>query len=243
MIKTALKTFLPSTAVRWLREWKDELLDVYCIRSYSQEGEDGILSRLFDGKHAGFYVDVGAHHPKRFSNTYRFYAQGWRGINVDPNPDAMCLFKRWRKRDINITTGVSDTEGELTYYMFNEPALNSFDGKLSRQRQNGTHRIVDTLRVKVNTLARILETYLPAGTSIDFLSIDVEGYDLNVIKSNDWSRFRPACVLVEVLGIDLEDMPRHPIHRFLSEKMYRLHAKTVNTAFYLDKRSDGESPT
>ena len=94
--------------------------------SYSQEGEDLILNRFFNNKENGFYVDVGAHHPRRFSNTYSFYKKGWRGINIDALPGSMVAFNKERPNDINLEIGISKKESELLYYMFNEPALNTF---------------------------------------------------------------------------------------------------------------------
>ena len=102
--------------------------------SYSQEGEDMILASIFEGRSKGFYVDVGAHHPQRFSNTYHFYLQGWSGINIDAMPESMNIFKRTRPRDINLEIPVFDSEQTLTYYAFNESALNSFSKELSTAR-------------------------------------------------------------------------------------------------------------
>ena len=100
-------------------------------RSYSQEGEDRILARLFESSGQGFYVDVGAHHPMRFSNTFLFYRRGWRGVNIDATPGSMRLFDRYRSRDTNIESGVGLTTGVVPFYVFNEPALNTFDRELS----------------------------------------------------------------------------------------------------------------
>ena len=69
---------------------------------YSQNGEDLILNRFLENKKNGFYIDIGAHHPIRFSNTYLFYKKGWRGINIDAMPGSMDLFNKIRSRDINI---------------------------------------------------------------------------------------------------------------------------------------------
>lgn len=88
--------------------------------SFSQEGEDMILRKLLDRKTTGFYIDVGAHHPQRFSNTYFFYLKGWSGINIDPIPGRMKLFNQLRNRDINLEIGISESKKSLTYYIFNE---------------------------------------------------------------------------------------------------------------------------
>jgi FkbM family methyltransferase len=210
------------------------VIDGYAMRTYSQEGEDMILRRLFAGRKTGFYVDVGAHHPMRYSNTYYFYKLGWRGINIEPNPAAVGLFRRLRKRDINVQLGVSDNVGELTYFVFNEPALNSFDEALSLERQSDQYRIIDKITVRVKPLEAVLDESLPKDVKMDFLSIDVEGYDLNVLRSNNWVKYRPTCVLVEALGTDTECLPSTPIHQFLHSKGYRFFAKTFNTMIYLN---------
>ena len=83
----------------------------YSNISYSLQGEDMVLKELFADKNQGFYVDVGAHHPFRFSNTYLFYKKGWRGINIDAMPRSMELFDKFRPRDINIECGVASNGG------------------------------------------------------------------------------------------------------------------------------------
>ena len=236
-----MKEMLPGGIRSWIGKTLDSLR-AYARKSYSQEGEDLILERIFEGKSAGFYVDVGAHHPTRFSNTYRFYKRGWRGINIEPNPAAVELFRRQRKHDINVECGVAESEGELSYFMFNEPALNSFDQRLSEGREGNRYKIIKKKNVPVRRLQRILEESVPGRTHIDFMTIDVEGYDLQVLQSNDWSRFRPTYVLTEEVGFDLGNPTASSIHRYLLENEYTLFAKTVNTLFYLDRRTIGQTP-
>ena len=201
--------------------------------SYSQEGEDLVLRRLVEKCRTGFYVDIGAHHPSRFSNTRHFYEEGWRGINIEPSPAAITLFGQLRPRDINVMLGVAETPGELTYYLFNDPALNTFDQALMRDREAQTpYRVVGTTTVAVDRLEKILGGKLPEGQVIDFMSIDVEGFDLQVLRSNDWGRYRPEFVLVEALDFKLERESQHPVHIFMSGIGYELVAKTLNTLFY-----------
>jgi FkbM family methyltransferase len=234
-MKELLKKILPQPAVKWLVHVVASAGGTYLQFSYSQEGEDLILERILGDRKSGFYVDVGAHHPRRFSNTRRFYKRGWHGINIEPNPDALKLFQRQRTRDINLGYGVADTETELTYFMFNEPALNSFDRVLSEQRQSGKYRITGTKQIPVKRLSKLLAEFLPPNAHIDFMSIDVEGFDLQVLQSNDWTRFRPTCVLVESESFDLGNPGVSPIHGFLEKQNYTLFAKTFNTLFYLDR--------
>lgn len=221
--------------------WINELLDHVGIRiyrkntyshsalSYSQEGEDMILRRIFDTQHDGFYVDVGAHHPQRFSNTYYFYLHGWKGINIDPMPGVMELFNAIRPQDINLEIAISKEPKELTYYMFDEPALNSFDDQLSRSRDKAAYNIIGQKTIVTKTLAEVLDEHLPPNRQIDFLTIDVEGLDLEVLESNDWRRYRPSCVLVECTDYSLEDIGRNAVYRYLKERDYDLFAKTANT--------------
>lgn len=204
--------------------------------AYSQEGEDMVLSRIFSDKNKGFYVDVGAHHPMRFSNTYTFYKLGWRGINIEPNPDSFNLFTRYRPRDINLNYGVAIDNGNLEYHMFNESALNTFDSEVLKSRITNTpYKHVKTIHIDVMPLADVLKQHIPDNLKIDFLSIDVEGLDLEVLKSNDWLKFRPSWVLVEQLNLsDIESFD-FEIHHYMKSLNYVLFAKTFNTLFYKDK--------
>ena len=95
-------------ARRWAARLIDDLLDPYRRTSYSQEGEDLILDRLLRRKPRGYYVDVGAFHPKKFSNTHLFYRRGWSGINIDATPGSMDEFRRVRPRDTNLEIAISD---------------------------------------------------------------------------------------------------------------------------------------
>lgn len=205
--------------------------------SFAQEGEDLVLRRFLEGRRRGFFVDVGAHDPRRFSNTFRYYQEGWHGINIDPNPQAIEAFNRARPRDVNIAHGVAERPGRMTYYKFNDPALNTFDEALKSDREANTpYRVIGKTTVAVERLDRILERHLPPGQKIDFLSIDVEGLDLQVLRSNDWERFRPEYVLVEALDFRLEQAAQHPLHAFMHDAAYELVAKTLNTLFYRSGR-------
>lgn len=205
--------------------------------SWSQEGEDLILKRIFENQTEGFYIDVGAHHPKRYSNTYSFYRRGWRGINIDAMPGSMNLFKYVRKRDINLEHGVGPEEGSIEYYIFNDAALNGFSKELSlsRDSEKNEYSIVDTIKTPISRLDKILDAHLDKGQSIDFLSVDVEGFDLEVLKSNNWKLYRPKIVIVEVLGSSIEEILHTEIYNFLLSKNYEAIAKTINSVFFSDK--------
>jgi FkbM family methyltransferase len=236
----AIASKLPSWLRKPLLRVRAALFDIYAVKSFSQEGEDLILRRIFGKQASGFYVDVGAHHPRRFSNTYNFYRRGWTGINIDPNPDAMRAFETDRSRDINLQCGVADRPGNLTYYRFDEAALNTFDADVVASRlANTPYKLLGSIDVRVEPLAVILERSLPANQAIDFLTIDAEGMDLQVLQSNDWQRYRPRCVLVESLGVSLEDVLRGEIFLFMSDQGYELFAKTFNTLVFRERADRG----
>lgn len=238
-----LQMLLRSIAPVWLREAvrlvrSGALVATDARLSYSQEGEDLLLDRLFGAQSAGFFVDVGAHHPTRFSNTYLLYRRGWRGLNIDPTPGSMEEFERVRPRDINLEVAVSSVEGERSFHLFDEPALNSLDEGLSRERaRSSNYSLRKTITVAAIPLRQILETHLPHSVDgIDLMSIDVEGHDMDVLRSNDWERFRPRILLIEMLDSSLDDIDQREEVVFLRGCGYRIYAKLVNTVVLRDVR-------
>lgn len=204
-------------------------------KSYAQEGEDMVLHSVFSdlgGRHNGFFIDVGALHPFRFSNTAFFYESGWSGINIEPTPDAIDLFNKHRTRDININCGVSDTEGKMNFYRFDEPALNSFSKELSEERHaNSPFNIVDQISIPLLRLETILDQHLKPGQHIDFMSVDVEGLDFNVLKSNNWEKYRPDFLLVEEIT-GFEAVSTSEINAFLKDLGYAIITKMPRTTIY-----------
>lgn len=203
------------------------------LDSWAQEGEDLVLRRFFEGQKRGFYVDIGAHHPHRYSNTYFFYKRGWRGINVDAMPGSMELFQQQRPEDINLELAISD-QPHMTYFMFNDPALNGLCAEVAERRdgRRGNY-IVKRLAIQTSTLGQIFDEHVPAGTAIDFLTIDVEGHDLDVLKSNNWSKHRPKMILAEDLEkLPLDELTHSKLVQYLREFGYRPCARTFNTLFF-----------
>ncbi len=236
-IKEVVKKFIPKKYRKSVIKWGNLIFDGYATKSYSQKGEDMILRGMFGemDRTIGFYVDVGAYHPMRFSNTYYFYKRGWRGINIDTMPGSMKLFKKIRTRDINLETAISDKKQILTYYLFSEPALNTFSKELAVQRgEKEGCKIIDEIKIETSTLVGILDIYLPKDTEIDFLSVDVEGLDLQVLKSNDWDKYSPSYILAECLvdSFSLEQVIDNELTQYLRSKGYELFAKTLNTLFF-----------
>jgi FkbM family methyltransferase len=166
------------------------------MTSYSANFEDVLLDRAFRAKSSGFYIDVGAYEPVDDSVTNHFYANGWRGINIEPNPAPFKRLARARDRDVNLNIGISDHDGTLTVYEA-PSACWSVDpdiltGWFGADRDDLVER-----SIPVATLANVCERYVPRNVDIDFLKIDVEGHEAEVVAGADWSRWRPTVVLIE----------------------------------------------
>lgn len=207
-------------------------------KSYAQDGEDMVMHSFFEmlpKPYKGFYVDVGAHHPVRFSNTYFFYKMGWRGINIDATPGSMSLFQWFRKADTNLEIGIGPEPGNLTFYCFDEPALNTLSKTVADERaRGGRYKIKKVVQVPILPLRDVLEKHLPVGQKIDFFSVDVEGMDEIVLRSNDWSRFRPSFVLAEDNAFHIGKPADTGLFHFLREQGYELVAKTQRTLVFQD---------
>jgi FkbM family methyltransferase len=210
---------------------------MYAEPCFAQEGEEMLLKVELDFDD-GYYVDVGAYHPRRFSNTAYMHSRGWRGINVDANPDAIALFEKERPDDVNVCVGVGDTEGEFEFHRFNEPGLNTFDAERAAMidAENDEYDLLEVVPVKVRRLQDILGENLPADQVVDLMSLDVEGRDLEALRSNDWERFRPRYLMVEVFERDVSALPGDPIFEFVAAQGYVCIGKTPRTAVFEDAR-------
>jgi FkbM family methyltransferase len=207
------------------------------LGSYSQSKEDLILDKFLGYKSNGFYVDVGAYDPSWISNTMRFYKRGWRGINIDPNMDNWKKFLSRRDRDINLNLGVGPKAGALTYYAMDPPTLSTFSKTNAEKYQKSGLRLVSSTKIPVLPLSSIFSKDCPH-THIDFMSLDVEGFEMDVLKSNDWEKYRPAYICVESASEDRDVVKAKQIKftlgRFLSHVGYTcIHDNGLNS-FYKD---------
>lgn len=168
--------------------------------SFSLDGEDLVIEKLCGNKKTGFYVDVGACSPTRLSNTKHFYDLGWSGINIEPNPSLIPCFEKSRSRDINLNCGIGTKNNETAeFYRMFPPTLSTFSKEFLAMNLGRGHQHVSTEKIPMYTLASVLEKYIPPNTEVDFLTIDAEGNDFDVLQSNDWARFRPRVVIVECI--------------------------------------------
>ena len=196
---------------------------------YSQEGEDVLLARILPSEETGYFVDIGAHHPLRFSNTYALYRKGWRGINLDATPGSMEVFKKLRPEDINIECAVSDADNPMTFHVFKEGALNTFDASLAKEYVDSGWPLECTVEIRPRTLSSILDEHLPAGKHIDLLNIDVEGEEMGVLRSNNWHSYRPDLIILEVLATPFASLKTHPTVVYLADKGYETESRLANS--------------
>jgi FkbM family methyltransferase len=216
-----------------LREDKDAVL------SYSQFGEDQILWQLLQFlrllKRNGFFVDVGANHPRRYNNTFILYQYyDWRGVNVEPNLAMANLFAELRPDDRVVNCAIAGQDGKATYYRFNHPGLNTIDQITAiKQEKHPAYQLLDTIEMETRTLRSVLYEMVPPGKEIDFMNIDVEGKDCEVLESNDWQVHRPKILCIEDHNLRLDNVSSSRSYTFLRNQGYTLQSMAVVSAFYL----------
>lgn len=163
--------------------------------SYAQNREDVLLRRVFPDRAEGCYVDVGANEPVRGSVTQHFYESGWSGVNCEPGRIYAELAAA-RPRDVNLNVAVSDQCGELNFYEFQPFHAFSTCSLTEAEAHRAEHGLqYATRRVPVLTLAEICARHVRR--PIDFLSVDVEGHEPEVLRGADFGRYRPVVVLIE----------------------------------------------
>ncbi len=205
-------------------------VDENAMLSFSQSGEDMVIRNILRETENGFYVDIGAHHPTRFSNTYYFYLKGWKGINIDPIPGVMDLFDEIRPRDINLELAVG-AEGVENFYQFLEGAYNTFDAQIASEIiKKEISPLISKHEIKKTPLKNILQLHLRVDQEIDILSIDAEGLDVEILETNDWEKYRPRFVCAECHTTD----PSRPMNpgSFLRDQGYTIVASTEFSSIY-----------
>lgn len=175
--------------------------------SFAQNHEDVLLARAFCDQRTGFYVDVGAGHPIELSVTKHFYEAGWRGINVEPGRGFLDLLESDRPRDVNLGIALSDREGTTTLHEVLEMPELSCVSAAQAEALRARGLTLRSREVPLRTLARVCAEHAP--DTIDFLKVDVEGHEREVILGADWRRWTPRVVVVET-RLEGVDGPMHP---------------------------------
>lgn len=211
--------------------------------SFSQKGEDLIIDKLLGYKKKGSYIDVGAHNPDKLSNTKRFYLRGWRGINIEPNPKLLSKFISKRNKDINLNLGISEKRGFQKFYLIDPDGLSTFSPKEAKNHETSGYKTTNVLVIKTLPLRDIFKKYVRR--NVDFLSIDTEGCDLEVLKSNDWRRFKPKIICIET-GVhdnwkNLKKTKLKSIESFLKTNGYLKYFDNGLNSIFIDKIKFTES--
>lgn len=208
--------------------------------SYAQCGEDIIVDYVLAalGVGAVSYLDIGAHHPRYLSNTYYFYRQGGRGVCVEPDPNALNAFKQVRPRDICLPVGVGTSPGTADLFLMTTSTLNTFSrDEAERYQAYGTERIERVIPVEIKTVNQVLEEYFEIAP--DFVSMDVEGMDLSILKGFDFERFRPKVFCVETLTYteDGGEKKISELSNILQGHGYLIYADTYINTIAVDRHT------
>lgn len=209
--------------------------------SYAQNGEDVVLARALPAP-TGFYVDVGAWDPDLDSVTKHFYERGWRGINVEPIADFHSKFELIRPRDINVLAAISEVDGETVVWR----APDVVGGHSTLDESVAAAHAVDDQHFVPSTvrslrLATLLDQCVPPGTIIDFLKVDVEGFEAEVLRSNDWDRWRPKVVVVECITPYIPGSTHSQWEPLLLDAGYSLALFDGLNRFYIEPSHDALS--
>ncbi len=211
-------------------------------KSYSQNGEDLIVEFIFFTlgiKNPG-YIDIGANHPWFINNTYLFYKKGSKGMCVEPDPYLFKRLKKARKNDICLNAGIgSSSQEKANYYITTSKTLNTFSeeeaNKIKNSESFGKQKIEKIIQIPLISINEINEKYFKKYG--DFVSIDTEGYDLEILKSFDFLKFRPKVLCVETacLGSDNKFEKEQEIIDFMIRQDYFVYADTFINTIFIDK--------
>ena len=207
--------------------------------SFAQCGEDMIIHHVFEavGIQKPSYIDVGAYNPFRFSNTAYFYKNGSRGINVEANPELYKQFRISRPKDTNLNIGIGPKAGELDFYIVDPPTLSTFSKTEAKRYEKEGASIVQAVPIKVETFKTVLDKHA-SGKMPDFLSIDAEGVDYDILTSIDFSKSRPPVICIETIsysrnGKGIKDTK---LISYLTDRGYLLYADTNINSIFVDEK-------
>ena len=189
---------------------------------YSFGGIDNLIQQIFKSQKKGIYIDIGCGHPIKNNNTYLLNKKGWSGINIDLDIDNIELFKIYRPKDLNICAAISDEmkETELFFY-HSRSALNTIDKKTANYQKA---KVTSIEKIKTTTLNNVLGESIYNSSNIDFLSIDVEGSELSVLKNFNFHKFKPKVIVVEYLDLSLNklEIKNLNIQNAMNSEIYKL---------------------
>lgn len=199
-----LRDFLPPIFYKILNRIKSNrktntfTYDGTVVNSFSQYGEDLIIDSLLGLRNSGFYIDIGANEPTKINNTKRFYDRGWRGINIEPNPALFELLEKERTEDINLNIGIGSKCEQKKFYELSLNAHSTFNKRVAKQITSTSKLIIkNEYNVQVMTLNNIYRKYVKTN-HVDFISIDTEGLEEEILLGNSWDINRPTIIIIEM---------------------------------------------
>ena len=194
---------------------------------YGEFGEDILINRILKNIKTGRYVDVGCYHPFKGSLTVQLYKRGWRGINIDLSKSSIDLFNLVRKKDINLNIAVSDFNGQTNYFE-NSPI----------NQQNSLIKSDDNQKM-IKTDCKNLNFILGENKfeKFEYLNIDVEGNENNVIKGIDFSKYRPILITIENNNLHINDYIQSEVYKILTENNFTFISKIGVTNFFLNNEN------
>ena len=193
-------------------------------KSYSMLGEDLVVNNFFKNKTNGTYVDVGCYHPIDGNNTHLLFKNGWNGVNIDLNKISIDLFNIARKNDENFRVAVSNKSKKIKFYYRKKiNMLNTINKKFANNSFKKGYRID---YIQARTLSSILKESKLRNKKIDFLNIDIEGNEINALKTLDFKIYRPKLICVEIHNFTSNRLKKgnfkdHSIYKFLKQKGYK----------------------
>lgn len=207
--------------------------------SFSKAGEDLQMMKLIANSTPGVYVDIGCWHPVKASNTYFFYLRNWKGICIDPNPELKALYSKIRPNDIFENCALGNSDLNMNYYMLSDrySSMNTVNLDFIK-KHNLESEIKKVINIPTQTLKSVLEKNISKTDRLDFFDVDVEGYDLEVLKTNDWNLYRPRFIVVESDEALQKDLTSE-MNAYLNEVNYTMIGKIVTkdnlgNLFYID---------
>ena len=189
---------------------------------YSFGGIDNLIQQIFKSQKKGIYIDVGCGHPIKNNNTYLLNKKGWSGINIDLDIDNIELFKIYRPKDLNICAAISDEMKETDLFFYHSrSALNTIDKKTANYQKA---KVTSVKKITTITLNNVLDESIYNSSNIDFLSIDVEGSELSVLKNFNFNKFKPKVIVVEYLDLSLNklEIKNLSIQNAMNSEIYKL---------------------
>ena len=192
--------------------------------AYSHWGIDLIITKLLNSKNKGIYIDVGCHHPFLNNHSYLLYKSGWEGINIDLDYNSIDMFNFFRKSDVNIQTAVTDHKGEVDLYFYhNRAAKNTISKEFGSDAK-------EQKKINSDTLNNIIENSKFKNSKIDFVSIDVEGNEMNVLSGFNLKKYKPKLILLEFIlpnkkefyEKDINEITNSEVYKFLIKNEYKL---------------------